>query len=315
MNELHSALLSLRPPVFIVPHMSADIDAVASAVGVQSFLNAHNVPSILLFPSLSAPAAKLLKDFAVNYSSKGATSGKDVVVVDTSSSAMLPLRLDTARRVLVVDHHHGGDLEGYVFETPSLSEVVAELLLEDGVRDRRAYALLATGIYSDTARLLAAQPSTLITLGRVLKLASMSLGDVMRLTSQKPSISERVARLKALKRVEIHRFGEFIVATAKSGAHEGSVAWFFVLAGADIAFVAGKGRVIARASDDFMIKTGIDLNDIFSAVSEKITVQWGGHPGAAGMRVKDANSALSTILSELGTLLRARGFHFIRVDH
>jgi len=314
-GELRRDLSSLRPPVMIVPHTNADVDAVASAVGVQSFLEHRGVPSVLLFPSVSAPAAKILRDFAVDYSAATDVSGKDVVVVDTSSSSMLPIDVGTARRVLVLDHHRGGDLEGYVFDTPSLSEVVAELLLADGIRDRRAYTLLAAGMYSDTAGLVAALPRTLITLGRVLERVDMNVGDVARIVSHRPSVSERIARLKALRKVQIHRFGEFIVATAKTGSYEGSIAWLFVLAGADVSFVAGKNRVVARMSDDFTVRTGIDLTDVFSAASERIGASWGGHPGAAGMHVSDSGSALEVLLSVLDDLLRERGFHFVRADY
>ena len=314
-GELRRDLTTLHSPVVIIPHVNADIDAVASALGLRTFLNRHGISSILFFPSLSAPAAKLLRDFAVDYSTSTDVSGKDVVVVDTSSSSMLPVDVGSARRVLVVDHHEGGDLKGHIFKTPSLSEVVADLLFMDGIRDRRAYALLAAGVYSDTANLLAASSRTLITLGRLLERVDMSVGDVARTVSYRPGVSERIARLKALRRINIHRFGEFVVVTARSGAYEGSIAWLFVLAGADAAFVAGKNRVIARMSDDFMVRTGLDLTDIFSAVSEKIGARWGGHPGAAGMHVVDTEAALSAVLSEMGELLRARGFRFVRANY
>lgn len=314
-GELRRHVLSLRPPVLIIPHVNADVDAVASAVGLQSFLESHGVRSLLFFPSLSAPAAKVLKDFAVGYTTGADVSDRDVLVVDTSSSSMLPLDLSAARRVLTVDHHEGGDLEGCVFDTPSLSEVVAELLMADGVRDRRAYALLAAGVYADTAGLVAARPSTLVTLGRVLELAGMGVGDVARIVSHRPPVSERIARLKALRRMEIHRFGEFIVVTARSGAYEGSAAWLFVLAGADVALVAGENRVVARMSDEFMARTGIDLTDLFSAVSVKIGASWGGHPGAAGMHVADPLTAISAVLSELEKLLRERGYRFVRKSY
>lgn len=314
-GELHSTLISLRPPVVILPHANADIDAVASAVGVQSFLKKHGIASVLFFPSLSAPAAKILRDFAIDYATDLDLDGKDVVVVDTSSSSMLPVDIFPSRRVVVLDHHDGGDLRGYVFATPSLSEIIADLLLMDGVRDRRAYTLLAAGIYSDTAGLIAADAHSLKTLGSILEHVDMDVGDIARIVSSRPNVSERIARLKAARKMKIHRFGDFVVVTSKSGAFEGSIAWFFILAGADVALVAGRDRIIARMSNDFIFRTGVDLTDLFSAVAKKIGASWGGHPGAAGMRVSDVDSALEALLSELGTLLHDRGFHFVRRDY
>ncbi len=315
-GELRTTLLSLRPPVLILPHVNADMDAVASALGVHTFLRHHCIASALFFPSLSASAAKLLKDLAVDYSTDLDVAGRDVVVVDTSSSSMLPVDVYPARRLVVVDHHRGGDLRGFIYDAPSLSEVVASLLLADGIRDERAYLALAAGIYSDTAGLIAATPFTLEILSKTLAAArAEALSDVIRLVSQRRTVFERIARLKALRRAKIHRFGEFVVVTSDAGAYEGGIAWEFINAGADAAFVAGKKRVVARLSDDFILRTGIDLSDIFSRVAEELGGNWGGHPAAAGMHVSHPKKALVLVLDVLADLLRRTGFSFTRRDY
>ncbi len=315
-GELRSTLLSLRPPVLILPHVNADVDAVASAVGVHSLLRKHDIGSVLFFPSLSAPAARLLKDLAVDYVTDSDVSGRDVVVVDTSSSAMLPVDVYPARRLVVVDHHKGGDLRGFIFDTPSLSEVVAALLLSEGLRDERAYLALSAGIFDDTAGLIAATPSTLGILSRAMAAAKLeAVSDVVRLVSERRSVSERIARLKALRRARIHRLGDFVVVTSDAGAYEGSVAWEFINAGADAAFVAGRGRVIGRLSDEFILRTGVDLTDVFSRVSQKAGEKWGGHPAAAGIHASDPKETLEHVLDVLSDLLKKRGFSFVRRDY
>lgn len=314
-RELRSELLSLRPPVLIVPHSQADVDAVASAMGVHSFLRHRGISAVLLFPSLSAPAANLLKDLAVDYATDLDVAGRDVVVVDTSSSSMLPVDVFPASRVLVIDHHRGGDLRGWIFNTPSLSEVVAQLLIFDGIRDEKAYLALAAGIYSDTAGLLAADSGSLRVLSEIMAIIDVSVSDIARILDVRPSVSERIARLKALRRMKIHRFGDFVVVTSSAGAHEGSAAWTLILAGADLAFVAGKGRIIGRASDDFLIRAGFDLTDVFSTVSERLGGTWGGHPAAAGIHVSDSESALETVLAVVEELMRRNGFKFVRRDY
>ncbi len=315
-DDIRSALLSLHPPVLVIPHVNADLDAVASAVAVQTYLRHHGISAALFFPSLSAPAARVLKDLALRYSTDAQVKNRDVVVVDTSSTSMLPIDVYPARRLVVLDHHRGGDLRGFIFDTPSLSEVVADLLLSEGIRDERTYFLLALGIYSDTAGLLSARADTLSVLSSVLGFAGVSsISDIVRVVDYRGSVSERVARLKALRRHRIHRFGDYIVVTSTVGAFEGSVAWELVRAGADLSFVAGRGRVIGRASEDFISRTDIDLLDVFSRLSEELGGSWGGHPAAAGIHVDDPGKALETILSVVGNLLREKGHAFVRRDY
>jgi len=311
-GELRSTLLSLRPPVVIAPHVNADVDAVASALGVRAFLKHRNIPSVLLFPSLSATAADFLKTLRVNYMEDAEVKGRDVVIVDTSSSSMLPLDVFSARKVVVIDHHRGGDLRGFVFDTPSLSEVMGELLLSSDAGDAKTYRALAGGIYADTAGLISAKPSTLRILSQLLERAGVDDVDtIARLVSRRMGVSERIARLKALRRTEIHRFGDFVVATSRAGAYEGSVAWELINAGADVAFVAGKGRIIGRASGDFIRRTGIDLPMILRVVARETGGSWGGHSAAAGIHVDDPGAALKLTLDVLRKLLAERGYVFI----
>ncbi|HID73342.1 TPA: hypothetical protein EYP38_05365, partial [Candidatus Micrarchaeota archaeon] len=242
---LLSKLVVLAPPVAVIPHENADIDAAASAAGIVRFFRFIGKESVLFAPSLSAPAARLLEKLKIEYVPEYDVSGKDVVVVDTVSRHMIPVDLSGARRVVMVDHHPGEHpYDVVVYDACSCSEIVAELLLHNGVRDERTFLALAAGIVADTAGLHAADARSLGTLARLLEAVNADMSDVFDLIVERRDISERLARLRSLERAEIHRFGDFLVVLSRVGAFEASAAMTLLLAGADVALVYSDRRLV-----------------------------------------------------------------------
>ena len=98
-------------------------------------------------------------------------------------------------------------------------------------------------------------------------------------------ISQRYEMMRAMKGVEFERKGNFIIATSTVNSFESHVASTLVHAGADIAFVAHRGkkelRISARVSE--LAKGKIDLAEIMRETAQKIGGSGGGHPYAAGL--------------------------------
>ncbi len=309
---LLSRLVALRPPVVVIPHEGADVDAVASAVGLVRFFRALEKDAVALIPSMSAPASRLLQALGLEYVSEYPVEGRDVVVVDTVSPHMIPVDLSNARRVVMVDHHPGEHpFDAVVYDVRSCSEIVAELLFHADVYDESVYLALAAGIVADTAGLHGADHRSLSTLSRILKKVGKDLSDVYELLVPRRDISERIARLRALERSEIHRFGDYLVVLSRVGAFEASAASVIVQAGADIAFVYSDQRLTARMSPRFHRETGVDLLAIFSRVQSVVGGSFGGHPLAAGMAVDDPEKAARVAVEATEALLRERGFSFV----
>lgn len=309
---LLSRLVSLTPPVVVIPHENADIDAVASAAGITRFFQFINKESVLFAPSLSAPAARLLEKLNIEYVAEYDVSDKDVVVVDTVSEHMIPADLSDARRVVMVDHHPGEHpYDAVVYDACSCSEIVAELLLHNGVLDERTFKALAAGIVADTAGLHAANAQSLTILAKLLEAADMDMSDVFDLIVERRDISERLARLKSLERAEIHRFGEFLVVLSNVGAFEASAAMTLLLAGADIALVYSDKRLVGRESKQFYKKFGITLLDIFSEIAGSVGGMFGGHPLAAGMATPDPERAARAAVDVIRKHLKKSGYSFV----
>ena len=310
-RDLRAALLALTPQVLVLPHSRADIDALSSAHGVAYFLNHHGIAARVCAPSVSAPAARLAERLGFVHDSSCDPAGKDIVVVDTSSRSMLDVDVSSARSVLSVDHHEGGDLPGFIFDAPATAAVVHELVA--GIADCKLLSFLAAGIVADTAGLYVAGADALSTLSSIFSRCSLRVSDVLDLMDSEPPLYERIARLRALERMRVYAVGEYVLVTSRVSSFEGSSAWLLVQAGADLAFVGSKDRISARLSPRFLRRTGITLQAIFSRLAADVGGTWGGHAAAAGMHTEDVDVALRAIPTIVSLLLKQRGFpHSIR---
>ncbi len=307
-RDLRATLLALTPPVLVLPHSRADVDALSSAHGVAYFLNHHGIPARVCAPSVSASAALLAERLGFVHDSSCDLAGKDVVVVDTSSTDMLDLDLSAARTVVSIDHHRGGDIPGYVFDAPATAAIVLDLVL--GIADCKLLSFLAAGIVADTAGLYVADAEALSALSSIFSRCSLRVSDVLDLMDSEPPIYERIARLRALERMRVYAVGDHVLVTSRVSSFEGSSAWLLVQAGADLAFVGGNDRISARLSPRFLKRTGITLHDVFSRLAADVGGSWGGHDAAAGMHTENVDIVLRAVPAVVSELLKQRGLSY-----
>ncbi|MFX1264814.1 MAG: DHHA1 domain-containing protein, partial [Promethearchaeota archaeon] len=104
----------------------------------------------------------------------------------------------------------------------------------------------------------------------------------------RPDRSERIARLKAAGRLNVHTFDDWIIATTKVKAFEASACRGLIDLGADVAIVGGvtangEVRLSSRSTRDFSTMTGVNLGtDVMEPLGELIGGEGGGHANAAG---------------------------------
>ena len=184
----------------VVPHVNADIDAVACAMLVAE---AAGVP-ISCPGGVSLEARSALARFGLELDCRPFEDRGVVVYVDVASFAQVP----RAARYVVVDHHADPDpefvkgAEAYVrYDTPSCAEGVLGDLLAMGVRPRRELlALSVYAIYRETGGLRRATSNTLRVLASALELLGSRLGDVVG-GGEEVRREEVIARLKGLRRL------------------------------------------------------------------------------------------------------------------
>jgi hypothetical protein len=102
------------------------------------------------------------------------------------------------------------------------------------------------------------------------------------------ALSERIARLKASKRLHMVKINEWLVAFSSVSAYQASAARALISLGAHVAVVAGeKGerlQVSLRATQDFHKETGVHLGrDVAKPLGEFFHGMGGGHAVSAGV--------------------------------
>lgn len=330
-DALRRAVSDSGGRLLAIAHKNADPDAVASALVLASIAKKHAKAFRVAvgFPEGVNQASKRLlskialdEDIAITSSPSELEAGKwAVVVVDAASAKQLGefAGLIADGGYLLVDHHSTNSLVGGALSAlydpgePSASELVYLLAVcgFGASLEKWEATLLLTGIIYDTRHLVLAKPRTLRVAADIVD-GGVSLQEVVKLLqSEGPSISERIARLKAAKRMHVYRIDNTLVAVTRVGAFEGSAARAMLDLGADVAIAVSQqgaeSRVIGRARSEALGKLGIDLGKFMEMVSAR---SGGGHAQAAGAVVRGSpEEVIAKIVDALRALAKSRGYN------
>jgi phosphoesterase RecJ-like protein len=244
-----------------------------------------------------------------------------IVLLDTNTVQQLGEwgeRVKASKAAVVVIDHHASHPETERLATltvadekaSSTCELVYRLFKEAEVDltqdDARALFL---GIAFDTRHFVLANSSTFKVIADLVD-AGVNAGETLSLLSLPMEQSERIARLKASKRVRLIRVNDWLIALSDVSAFQASAARALISLGAHVAVVAGqkgdKLQISMRASQDFQQKTGVHLGrDIAKPLGEFIHGMGGGHSVSAGVNgVGDVESSLKRCVRLLKERLR-----------
>ncbi len=284
--------------VTLTTHKNADPDAAASIIALNKLIK-HINPKITVHISLpeglSGVSKKLLNAFNLTIEAESDIVGNVVIVVDTSSSYQLGLLRDKVleKKIILIDHHTAGDLVNKAYlsiidrNASSTTEIVYRMIKALGVElNANELSIVLSGIVYDTRHFILAKPETLI-IAADLMLKGANYKKVLNSMFIPPTISEKIAKIKAALRMQAYRLKDIIVILTRIGAFEASVARSLIDVGADVVFVVCKRknetRLIARASQSFKEVTKIHLGkDILEQLKKYFPQGSGGGHDLAG---------------------------------
>lgn len=293
----------------ILLHVSADVDAVATAAVLQRSLPGCAIASP---GGMSRHGRRLAAHLGLEIDEVALKIlPRKVAVVDAASPEMLP-NIHLSESAIVIDHHAPTDewrVERYYADPmkASCAEIAIEIVRPWGIKPEAALAALY-GILADTGGLRHAGIDTFRTFAELLEISRASAEQIFEFFSDMPEeLSERIARLKGAQRMKFERTGEFIIGASVVGAHQGEVCRALLQLGCDVAFVGqqrnGRVRVSARAQQG----TGIDMDRVMRTVAQEMGWKGGGHPGAAGLSGEgDAEAATNICIKVALEMLEER---------
>ncbi|MCK4483802.1 MAG: DHH family phosphoesterase [Candidatus Thorarchaeota archaeon] len=304
--NLISLLKSSFHPV-ILGHHNADPDAVCSMIAAADICKRINPKSMpkLACDDVSRLSMQVLDKFAptVEILETIEDDYDLVIIVDTNSQLQLGPNLKDVvanpERTLVIDHHEPNpELDSIAkhavvrSDRYSACEILVSLYDEVKLEIGADIAnLLLTGMLFDTRRFLYADKDTLVAATRLVRNGADYQACMSSLVIR-PSRSERIARLKAAGRLQIHNIDNWIIVTSGIKAFEASACRGLIELGADVAIVSrrpskGEVRLSSRSTVEFYKKTGVNLgSDVMEPLGELIEGTGGGHPNAAGANGK-----------------------------
>jgi len=294
-------------------HINADPDAICAAFAMAQLLQRlrPNLRVEIAAPQGPSRLSKfLLQSLPVKLTTQPNIEIAEIIVLlDTNTVQQLgewSERVKASKAALVVIDHHASHPETERVATLSVAdenassacEIVCRLYKEAEVKLTQTEAkALFLGVAFDTRHFILASSTTFKVIADLID-AGLKAEETLSLLSLPMEPSERIARLKASKRVKLLKVNDWLIAFSNVSAYQASAARALITLGAHVAVVAGqKGeriQVSMRASQDFNKKTGVHLGrDIAKPLGEYLKGMGGGHSVSAGVNgVGDVESCL-----------------------
>jgi nanoRNase/pAp phosphatase (c-di-AMP/oligoRNAs hydrolase) len=236
-----------------------------------------------------------------------------VILLDTNNLQQLGdygKQIETTEKpVLIIDHHtvnpetkRVSNLQIVDEQASSTCEIIFDLFKQASVKPRAKEAqALFIGIAYDTRHFSIANSKTFRVATELINLGAVA-EEALALLEMSLDTSERVARLKAARRVRVVRIGEWVIVLSNVSSYQASAARALIGLGAHIAVVGGiRGKLVRvnmRSSREFFQETGIHLGrDIAEPLGRYLGGFGGGHGTSAGVNGEsELKIALSTCL-------------------
>jgi len=288
--------------VLLLCHHNADPDAICAAFAFSQLLERLRPKleiEIAAAQGLSRLSKFMLKSLPVKLTAQPRIEKADLIVLlDTNTIQQLDEwseRVKASNSSLIVIDHHASHPETERLatmcvtneEASSTCEIVYRFFKELGVELTEVEAkALFLGIAFDTRHFVIATSTTLKIVADLID-AGVNVQETLPLLSLPIDYSERIARLKAGRRVKLLRIDDWLIALSHVSAYQASAARALIGLGAHVAIVAGQRgdalQVSLRSSRDFYKKTGIHLGrDIAKPLGEYLHGMGGGHSVSAG---------------------------------
>lgn len=310
---------------YIVTHRLADVDAYCSAYALSKLLRSFGSRVVVVLPEgINMVGQKVGHSFHMNVDNDPAFSKADLIVIlDTNNPALLSTALDgivnSGAKKLLLDHHPPARNTATLGATAlidtgssSTSEIIYRVYRSSNTKiSASAAQALLVGVMADSQHFFLATNRTIEVVNDLCR-QKASLEKARKILAREREISERMARLKAARRVSLYRAGKYVIALSHVGSFHASAAKGMVDLGADLAIVLGsdeeKSKASLRATSRFYEESGLHLG---TDIASKLSDAGGGHPTAASLtsNVKEeelGKTLLLAVQARLGDLIAVK---------
>lgn len=287
-------------------HHNADPDALCSAYAMARLLQRVRPQLRTEIGAAEGPSRLskfLLAKLPIELINTPQIEKADVIfLLDTNTIQQLDTwgqRVKNTKAPIVVIDHHAAHPETEKLATQCIADENAASTCEIVYKFYKDLSLtpskdeakaLFLGIAFDTRHFILAKSTTFKTIAELID-AGVNVEESLSLLSLPMEESERIARLKASRRVKLLKIGGWIVAVSHVSAYQASAARALISLGAHVAIVAGQRndtiRISMRATNEFFEQSSVHLGrDIAKPLGEYMQGMGGGHSVSAGANGK-----------------------------
>ncbi|MHA2009742.1 MAG: DHH family phosphoesterase [Promethearchaeota archaeon] len=296
--------------ILITTHDLVDIDGFASCFSLKFFLiESLGKPIVSLFFSELSKSTKefmiqfkkKFPEFEVEFKKEVDISQFDIcLILDTSNISQIQFskseKIELNIPYIIIDHHYVSDniKDGNIDSLnlikdnfSSTAEIILELFEQNGQELTPPYrSLIISAILTDSGFFRYGNNKTIINVGKLLN-EEVKIQDIHDLLNRRIDVSERIAKIKGLQRVEIIRIRDYLIGISNVSSYGASVASMLLRSGFDVSLVHTKEKrkniINCRANKNICLQTGLHLGKILEGISEFCEGSGGGHDGAASL--------------------------------
>ncbi|MCE7734682.1 MAG: hypothetical protein GPJ54_07390 [Candidatus Heimdallarchaeota archaeon] len=297
--------------VYVFLHQNADPDALCSAVAIKDLiLFMRSEITIKLFvDSLNVSAKRIAKTIEVEIMYDVPQIQPDLIItVDTANFSQFNkfesfVKSSTVPKI-VIDHHKKSELADFAnltihdTELGSTCLIVAKLFESIAITPSpKVSTILICGHIYDSRRFIHGTTSAVFRLVADLIDYGGNYSEANQYLQNDMTLGEKIARIKASKRINYRIINKLLIATTSVSAFEASAARSLIGMGCDsILVLAKKGNEI-RGSGRTNLQNDLHMGEILSQLTKefenemadfetKLVFSSGGHRNAAGLNIK-----------------------------
>ena len=316
--------------ILITTHDLVDIDGLVSCLTLKylltlincEFLNSKNPEISIYFSELSKSTKNFIKnfnnifpEFDFSYEEQfDLTNIEILIIVDTNKLNQIKIddEIDVSNiniPYIFIDHHYYGltpeernenwlDLVSQDYS--STSEIILELVeFYKKTLTIPLKNLIISAILTDSGFFKHGNNKSIQNVSNLL-CEEIKIQDIYQILQNEIDISEKIAKIKGLQRVELIKAGEFLIGLTNVSSFGASVASILLKLGFDIGIVISKEKnhyiINTRAKKAVCLKSGLNLGKILEEISLLYNGSGGGHDGAASLTI---NNEYENILQEI----------------
>jgi len=327
-QDIISLIHKIKPRrILLLCHQNADPDALGSAFAFSRLLR-RMYPRVEVEVASPEGVSKLSEAVSDLLPMKVTTDNPEftadiIVMLDTNTIKQLGPWEDDVKRtkapLIVIDHHvthpETERIASIIIcdeNASSTCEMIYRFYEQAGIKPSKEEAeALFLGIAFDTKHFVLANSSTFKVAAALVDAGVDAQKVISRLTLP-TSLSERIARLKACRRMQLIRINDWLIVFSRVSSFQASAARAFIGLGAHLALVGGQKndnlQISIRSDPEFYKKTGLHLGrDLAKPLGEYFHGMGGGHSTAAGMNgVGDYEAVVKRALRIIREKLKKR---------